>query len=272
MNTPSSAHLATAALTIAGSDSCGGAGIQADLRTFAAFGVHGASALTALTAQNTLGVHAVHAVPPGFIEAQLDAVFTDLPIRAAKTGMLPDAPSVQAVTVALDRLAPGVPLVVDPVMVATSGASLADSPARDALRGLARRATLLTPNTDEAEALCGQRLASAEDLVPVAEALLALGCDAVLLKGGHLDGDEVTDLLLDAGGPTWFRHPRRPGRHHGTGCVLSAAAAAGLALGRPLRDAVSDAVAHVQRVVADARSPRAGDLQLLGTGISPGGK
>ena len=264
--------LKTAVLTIAGSDSCGGAGIQADLKTFAAFGVHGASALTALTAQNTLGVHAVHPVPPEFIAAQLDAVFADLPVRAAKTGMLPDAPTVEAVMAALDRHAPDLPLVVDPVMVATSGASLVDNPAREALRELAARAALLTPNTDEAEALSGKRVRGPDDLLPVAEALLALGCRAVLLKGGHLEGDEVRDLLLDADGPTWFRHPRRTGRHHGTGCVLSAAVAAGLALGRPLKDAVADAVAHVQRVVATARTPRAGKLQLLGTGISPSAK
>lgn len=235
------------ALTIAGSDSSGGAGIQADLKTFSAFGVYGASAITALTAQNTVGVHGVHAVPPAFVIAQIDAVLTDLATGAIKTGMLATAAIVTAVA---ERLAavPNIPLVVDPVMVATSGDNLLDADAIDAVRHrLLPRATLVTPNIPEAARLLGEPEGASEaDLLRQARAILGFGAKAVLLKGGHGSGDNAIDVLVTADSTMTFAMPRvTTTATHGTGCTLSAAIAALLASGADLEKAVERAKAYV---------------------------
>jgi hydroxymethylpyrimidine/phosphomethylpyrimidine kinase len=241
------------ALTIAGSDSGGGAGIQADLKTFHAFGVFGTSAITAITAQNTRGVSGVHPVPVGMVRAQIAAVVEDLRPAAAKTGMLATAELVECVAAAVEEL--GVPrLVVDPVMVATSGDRLLDA---DAERGIVARllplAVLVTPNLDEAELLCGFEVRSPAQMRRAAGALVEAGSGAALIKGGHLEGDEVLDLLFD--GSEWreWRRPRlETTSTHGTGCTLSAAAAAGLALDLPLVDAVEAALDFVRRALEGA--------------------
>ena len=239
-------------LTIAGSDSGGGAGIQADLKTFSALGCFGMSAITALTAQNTCGVRAIHGVPPQMLTDQMDAVVEDIGVDAVKIGMLHSPEIVQAVANAIDRHAlPHV--VLDPVMVATSGAVLIDSPAIAALvRELFGRAVLVTPNLDEASLLMGRTLANEEDMQAAAHELLARGARAVLLKGGHLAGDVVSDLLQVAGAaPYWMRAPRIvTANTHGTGCTLSSAIAAHLALGDSLVDAVEAARAYVRGALA----------------------
>lgn len=250
----------TAALTIAGSDSCGGAGVQADLKTFERLGVYGASVITAITAQNTVAVHATQAVRAEIIAAQLEAVLDDLPVRAIKTGMLPDAAAIEAISAILERRCDGIPLIVDPVLVATSGASLT---LEDTVTALQQRliplATLVTPNIAEARSLGD----GGDDAVAAARGLLSLGCSAVLLKGGHGASDLVTDWLLSARGETRFDHPNAPGDYHGTGCVLSSAIAARMAMGVELQDAVRDGINHVQSAIANARRPLAGDLHLL---------
>jgi hydroxymethylpyrimidine/phosphomethylpyrimidine kinase len=228
------------ALTIAGSDSSGGAGIQADLKTFTAFGVYGASVITALTAQNTRGVQAVEAVPPSFVAAQLDSVLSDLDVGAIKTGMLADAAITETVARTL-HAAPPRPLVVDPVMVATSGDVLLQPDAVDAVRkALAPLATLITPNIAEAAVLLDARRAQTEaEMRDQASALLALGCRAVLIKGGHGAGEQAVDVLAGASGVETFASPRVDTSHtHGTGCTLSAAIAALLTRGVTLPDAV----------------------------------
>jgi hydroxymethylpyrimidine/phosphomethylpyrimidine kinase len=235
------------ALTIAGSDSSGGAGIQADLKTFSAFGVYGASVITALTAQNTQGVQAVEAVPAGFVAAQLDSVLSDLAVDAVKTGMLADAGITEAVARALRAALPR-PLVVDPVMVATSGDVLLRPEAIGAVRSaLIPLATLITPNLAEAAVLLDARKAESEaDMRDQARALLGLGCRAVLVKGGHGTGDQAVDVLADASGVEVCASPRIATPHtHGTGCTLSAAIAALLAQGATLPDAVRRAKAFV---------------------------
>lgn len=247
------------ALTIAGSDSGGGAGIQADLKTFSAMGVYGATVVTALTAQNTVGVQAVHAVPAAFVTAQLDSVFGDLDVRAVKIGMLPSPEIIEAVARALERA--GRPMVLDPVMVATTGARLISDQAMDALRNrLLPVADLVTPNLPEAAALLGEAPATDEDVAAAqGRRLLALGPPAVLVKGGHGTGPESTDLLVTAAGVTRFAAPRLPTRNtHGTGCTLSAAIAAGLAHGRPLAAAVADAKAYLTAALAAADRLRIG--------------
>ena len=250
-------------LTIAGSDSGGGAGIQADLKTFAALGVHGVSAITALTAQNTRGVTAVHPVPAKHLRAELEAVFEDFEVAAVKTGMLGDARTVRCVARELERCKPG-RLVVDPVMIATSGARLLDP---DAVRVLIDRlvplADVLTPNLPEAEALTGIAIRSARDGERVAGQLLGYGAKAVLLKGGHGRGREVTYRWFDARGTMELRHPRLAGRFHGTGCTLSAALAAELAQGAAPRAAGRRATALVQRAMRGAFRPGHGDLAVL---------
>jgi hydroxymethylpyrimidine/phosphomethylpyrimidine kinase len=235
------------ALTVAGSDSSGGAGIQADLKTFSAFGVYGASVITALTAQNTRGVQAVEAVSAGFVAAQLDSVFCDLAVDAIKTGMLADAEIVEAVARVL-HAEPQLPLVVDPVMVATSGDVLLKPEAIGAVRSaLIPLATLITPNLAEAALLLDTGKAESEaEMRDQACALLGLGCRAVLLKGGHGTGDQVLDVLADATGVKTFASPRVATPHtHGTGCTLSAAIVALLAQGAALADAVRRAKAYV---------------------------
>jgi hydroxymethylpyrimidine/phosphomethylpyrimidine kinase len=231
------------ALTIAGSDSSGGAGIQADLKTFSAFGVYGASVITALTAQNTLGVQGVETVSSAFVARQLDSVLSDLDVGAIKTGMLANADIVKTVADVLNTVRSR-PLVVDPVMVATSGDVLL---APDAVGALKQRlmplATLVTPNLAEAAILLGGEQAKSEaEAVAQAKALQAAGCRAVLLKGGHGSGDTAVDILVDETGVKRFARPRIATPHsHGTGCSLSAAIAALLACDVALKEAVERA-------------------------------
>ena len=248
------------ALTIAGSDSSGGAGIQADLKTFAALGVYGASALAALTAQNTQGVTAIHDVPPDFITAQIDAVFADLDVGAVKIGMLSRAEAVEAVAVALERHRAH-NIVLDPVMVATSGAALIASSAVAALKTrLIPRADVITPNLPEAAALLGASPARDEaEMEQQARALCDQGASAVLIKGGHGAGRESVDLLVSASGVVRFAAPRVLTRNtHGSGCTLSAAIAAGLAKGLTLEQSVREAKAYITAAIAGADSLNVG--------------
>jgi hydroxymethylpyrimidine/phosphomethylpyrimidine kinase len=241
------------ALTIAGSDSGGGAGIQADLKTFHAFGVFGTSALTAITAQNTHGVYDVHAVPVTTVRRQIEVVAEDLTPAAIKTGMLATAELVAAVADAIEDLAlPN--YVLDPVMVATSGDRLLDRDAESAvIERLLRLATVVTPNLDEARILAGRSIDGVEDMRAVAESLVAAGAGAALVKGGHLPGDQVVDVLVDRNGSrTWRRAKVATTSTHGTGCTLSAAIAAGLAHGQPLRDAIDAALDFVYRAIREA--------------------
>jgi hydroxymethylpyrimidine/phosphomethylpyrimidine kinase len=240
-------------LIIAGSDSGGGAGLQADLKTVTALGGYAATAVTAVTVQNTLGVTGVLPVPADMVMAQARAVLDDIGADALKTGMLGDIAMVETVAAILDSAA-GIPAVVDPVMTAKGGAALLATDAMDAVRRLmVPRARLLTPNVPEAEALTGLGIASLEDQRRAGEALLALGAQAVLMKGGHLDGERVTDLLLTPEGETLFESARLETRHtHGTGCTLASACAAGLAQGLTLEAAVARAWAYVQEAIARA--------------------
>lgn len=237
-------------LIIAGSDSGGGAGLQADLKTAMAMGVYATTAVTAITAQNTLGVQRAELMPADLVRAQIDSVLADIGTDAVKTGMLGDAAIIAAVAAAL----PPAPLVLDPVMVAKGGHALLRPNAVAALTGLLLpRAALVTPNVPEAEALTG--LAVHDDAAQRAagHALRAAGARAVLVKGGHLPGDTVTDWLIDADGDTAFTRPRLATRHtHGTGCTLASAIACGLAQGLGLRDAVARARAYVHRAIETA--------------------
>ncbi|TDE40413.1 bifunctional hydroxymethylpyrimidine kinase/phosphomethylpyrimidine kinase [Antarcticimicrobium sediminis] len=245
--------MAFQALTIAGSDSGGGAGIQADLKTFSALGVYGASVLTAITAQNTRAVTAVAAVAPQMIRAQMDAVFDDLDIGAIKIGMLGEPEAIDAVTDGLARCA--APVVLDPVMVAKSGDALLADDAVASLRArLLPRADLLTPNLPEAARLLDLPEATDEaEMLEQGRALLALGPRAVLMKGGHGDGAHCVDLLITPGAVLRLSAPRHTTRNtHGTGCTLSAAIAAGLARGTPLPEAVRAAHAYLQGAIAAA--------------------
>ena len=241
-------------LVVAGSDSGGGAGIQADVKTITALGGYAATAITALTAQNTLGVQGVLPVPPEFIRQQVVSVLSDLGADAVKTGMLGNAAAVELVAAVLAEHARGIPLVLDPVMVAKGGARLLDEDAVEALR---RRvfplAALVTPNVPEAEALAGMAIPDLAALRRAGEAMLSLGLPAVLLKGWHLPGPVVTDLLMTGEGTVVLERPRIDTRHtHGTGCTLASAIAAGLAQGRDLADAVRRARAYVQAAIAAA--------------------
>lgn len=240
------------ALTIAGSDSGGGAGIQADLKTFAAHGVYGLSAITAVTAQNTVGVTGVREIEPALVAAQITAVVTDFPVGAAKTGMLSSAAIIRTVAKAVDEH--GLRCVVDPVMVAKSGDRLLRPDAVAALREeLLPRAALLTPNLPEAAQLAGLPVANEAQMRAAGERLLEMGASAVLVKGGHLDGDEIVDLLLDRGGATTFRSQRIHTRAtHGTGCTLSAAVTANLARGRKLPEAVRRARGYLRTAMRRA--------------------
>jgi hydroxymethylpyrimidine/phosphomethylpyrimidine kinase len=239
---------------VAGSDSGGGAGLQADIKAVSALGGFAMTAVTALTAQNTLGVHGVFPVPPQFIQAQMRAVISDIGVDCVKTGMLHDAAVIDAVTEVLEEDIPDVPVVVDPVMVAKGGASLLDVAAVETLKSrIVPRAAVLTPNVPEAEALSGAAIAGLDDMGPVGEALLALGAAAVLVKGGHLPGDTVHDLLIDAAGQRVFDNPRIDTVHtHGTGCTLASAIAAGLARGMALNDAVARAEAYLHEAILRA--------------------
>jgi len=254
------ARIPPTALTIAGSDSGGGAGIQADLKTFHHFGVYGTCALTLVTAQNTLGVHRVERLAPSLVAAQIDAVAEDLRPRAVKSGALGSAAIVEVVATAVARHGLG-PLVVDPVMLAKGGADLLDADAVDALRRrLLPAAELVTPNLPEAAALLGgASLESERELAEAARALVALGARAALVKGGHGRGTEVIDVLADRGELLTLRAARIDTPHtHGTGCTYAAAIAARLALGDELAAAVRAAHAYVQRALATAPGLGAG--------------
>ncbi len=247
-------------LSIAGSDSGGGAGIQADLKTFAALGCYGMTAITALTAQNTLGVRAIHGVPPAMLREQIDAVVEDIGLDAIKIGMLHSPEIVQTVAEAIDRHALK-KVVLDPVMVATSGAVLIENPAIAALvRELFWRADVVTPNLDEASLLVGRPLNNEHEMEAAALELLAMGATAVLLKGGHLAGDVVSDLLVTKNGEVhWMRAPRiHSANTHGTGCTLSSAIAAHLALGATLLAAVQAARAYVRAALVSGAKVRTG--------------
>ena len=242
------------ALTIAGSDSSGGAGIQADLKTFAALGVYGASAITALTAQNTRGLTGIHPVPPEFVVEQIDAVFSDLGVGAVKIGMVAQLAVIEAVATSLKRWSPK-HVVLDPVMVATSGDRLLNVGAVEALRRvLVPLASIVTPNLPEAAALLDEPVASGEAAIEdQGRRLLAMGCPAVLIKGGHGQGSESIDYLVRADGVIALPAPRvATANTHGTGCSLSSAIAAGLAKGEPLETAVRNAKAFVSAAIANA--------------------
>ena len=241
-------------LVIAGSDSGGGAGIQADIKTITVFGAYAATAITALTAQNTLGVDAVHVAPLDFVAKQIEVVMSDIGADVVKTGMLADAPTIEAVCDALAQYAAGVPVVVDPVMVATSGARLLADDALSVLKGrLIPMACLITPNLPEAEALTGMTIPDVSTMRRAAVALLSLGTPAVLLKGGHLASDQVVDLLATPDGVEEFVAPRIVSRNtHGTGCTLASGIAASLAQGLSLRDSVLRARDFVRAAIAAA--------------------
>lgn len=257
--------MTTIALTIAGSDSGGGAGIQADLKTFSALDVFGASVLTALTAQNTLGVQAIHDVPLDFVAAQIDSVFTDLKIDAVKIGMLSRPETIEAVAKGLRRYG-AANVVLDPVMVATSGDRLISEDAIAHLRTeLVPLASIITPNIPEAGALLGEAPADSEaGILDQGRKLLALGCPAVLIKGGHGTGPEGTDFLFTGDGETHLSVPRHQTRNtHGTGCTLSSAIAAKLASGLDLHAAVQEAKAYLTEAI------RAADRLEIGGGAGP---
>ena len=241
------------ALTIAGSDSGAGAGIQADLKTFAALGIYGVTVITAITAQNTLGVRAVQEIDLAVIKAQLDAVAEDFPIGALKTGMLSSSAIIEVVAAGIHRHRLPL-LVVDPVMVAKSGDRLLREDAVEALRTiLLPLAEVVTPNIPEAEVLSGQQIRTLADRVSAARAIIRLGARAVVLKGGHAEDDPVIDLLVEAEGVHEFRAPRiRTTSTHGTGCTFSAAIAAGLASGLSSRAAVAGAREYVSAALERA--------------------
>ena len=252
------------ALTIAGSDSSGGAGIEADLKAFSALGIYGACVITALTAQNTRGVFAIHDVPADVIAAQINAVFTDLDVGAVKIGMLAHASAIDVVAAALDRYRPR-NVVLDPVMIASSGERLLREDAVGALRGLIRRARVLTPNLPEAAALLDAPLARDEaEMRGQAEELLARGAGAVLIKGGHGAGTESVDLLVEADTCLRLAAPRVATKNtHGTGCTLASALAAGLAKGLSLDEAARQAKTYVSAALAAA------DRLAIGSGRGP---
>jgi hydroxymethylpyrimidine/phosphomethylpyrimidine kinase len=253
------------AVTIAGSDSGGGAGTQADLKTFSALGVYGASVIAALTAQNTLGVTAIHDVPADFVTAQIDAVFSDLEVDAVKIGMLSQPGVIRAVAAGLDRYQQA-RVVLDPVMVATSGDMLLrDEAVAVLIADLLPRAALITPNLREAARLLGTDVAdSRAEMEEQAVALLGLGARAVLLKGGHGTGPESDDLLLSPAGRRWFTAPRIATENtHGTGCTLSSAIAAGLARGLEMEPAVEAAKRYITDAIGHA------DELTIGRGHGP---
>ncbi len=253
-------------LSIAGSDPSGGAGIQADLKAFSARGTYGMAALTALTAQNTQGVSAIHALPPEFVRAEIEAVFADIRVDAVKIGMIANADIADTVARALEAHATRVPIVLDPVMVAKGGAPLlADDANQAIIERLLPLATIITPNLPEAAALLGEAEAGTrQEMAEQAMRLLQRGPRAVLIKGGHLAGDDSPDVLADDGGVTWFEGKRLKTKNtHGTGCTLSSAIAAERAKGQSMADAVKVAKAYL----ADAIS--ASDSLSIGSGHGP---
>nr|MCW2729104.1 Hydroxymethylpyrimidine/phosphomethylpyrimidine kinase [Aeromicrobium sp.] len=246
-------------LSIAGSDPSGGAGIQADLKTASALGVYGATVITALTVQNTLGVTGIHAVPAGFVVDQYVSIVEDLDVRAVKIGMLGSAEVVEAVAAVLQSH-PVPAVVLDPVMVATSGDRLVPEDAVAAIRELLLPlATVVTPNVPDAEALTGLRIGAQDDLVAAGRAVLGLGPAWALVKGGHLDGELSTDVLVSASGSTYLDAPRvRTAQTHGTGCTLSSAIASYLVRGEDLPAAVSSAKAYLTRALVAGAALRVG--------------
>jgi len=241
------------ALTIAGSDSSGGAGVQADIKTFAAHGVYGLSAITAVTAQDTSGLRACDAVSARLVAAQMEAVASDMGVHAAKTGMLANAAIVEAVVAAIDELS--IPLlVVDPVMVATSGERLADDDAVNAMKSqLLRRACVVTPNIPEAETIAGIPITTEDERREAARRIVALGPTAVIIKGGHFPSSNIIDLLYDGHQFVEFPNERLTGpSQHGTGCTFAAAVTAHLALGHPLSDAIQPAQHYVAGAIRAA--------------------
>ncbi len=247
-------------LIVAGSDSGGGAGIQADIKTVTALGGFAATAITALTAQDTRDVYDIHEVPPDFIRRQMTVVLEDIGADCIKTGMLHDEPTIEAVAEVIETLAPEVPLVVDPVMYAKGGAALLKEEARDFLRDrLIPMARVITPNLPEAAFLAGAEVRRIEDMDRIADKLLALGPEAVLLKGGHLEGERLRDLLVTGSERVPFDGLRLSSRNtHGTGCTLASALAAGLAQGMTLKDAVARARAYVVEAIRTAPGLGAG--------------
>jgi len=241
-------------LIIAGSDSGGGAGIQADIKTVTALGGYAMTAITAVTVQDTLGVHAIHEVPLDIIRGQIKVVLEDIGTDAIKTGMLHSVEIIEAVAEDFSNLAPAAALIVDPVMIAKGGAVLAGSETVDAFkRALMPFATLITPNVPEAEALTGRKIETLDQQKAAADALLGLGCDAVLLKGGHMPGETIYDVLATQEMIEVMSGPRIDTPHtHGTGCTLASAIAALMAQGAPLRDAVEVARDYVEEAIRSA--------------------
>jgi hydroxymethylpyrimidine/phosphomethylpyrimidine kinase len=240
-------------LIVAGSDSGGGAGIQADLKAVTMLGGFAMTAITALTAQNTEGVFGVHPVPPDFVTRQIKVVLDDIGADVIKIGMLGSAEIAQAIADFLDTV-PEIPVVLDPVMVSTSGSTLLDQAGMETMKSrLLPRATVVTPNLREAEALTGRLVSTLADMEAAAADLLEAGAQGVLIKGGHLEGKELVDLLMASGVRAEFRHPRIDTRHtHGTGCTLASAIATGLAHGLMMPQAVEIAVAYVQSAIRNA--------------------
>lgn len=248
-------------LTIAGSDSGGGAGIQADLKTFHSLGTHGLTAITAVTSQNTRGVSAVHTLPLAHIRSQIETVFADFPVAGVKTGMLGSAAITRLVAKEMAERQPPW-LVVDPVMIATSGARLLDENALEALvTRLIPLADILTPNLPEAEALLGRRIGKAFD--EAGADLLALGCGSVLLKGGHAKGSQIVDRYYAATGALAFEHPRLPFEGHGSGCTLASAVTAQLARGKAPQAAVRAAITWLDKAFRGAWRPGSGAVHVL---------
>jgi hydroxymethylpyrimidine/phosphomethylpyrimidine kinase len=241
-------------LIIAGSDSGGGAGIQADIKTVSMLDAYAATAVTALTAQNTEGVFGILPIPPDFVRQQIEVVLDDIGADAIKTGMLHDLPVIEAIAATLRERAADIPLVVDPVMVAKGGARLIDPAALDGLKQfLIARAEIVTPNLPEAEILCGRSIGNLAEMRAAGESLLGLGCRSVLVKGGHLIGDTVSDVLVTATGARVWESARLMTCHtHGTGCTLASAIAAGLAQGLAIEDSVERARDYVQRAITHA--------------------
>jgi hydroxymethylpyrimidine/phosphomethylpyrimidine kinase len=253
------------ALTIAGSDSGAGAGIQADLKTFAALGVYGTSAVTAVTAQNTRGVRAIFGLPPTIVAAQIEAIFEDFDVTAVKIGMLPSAAIVEVVAEALVRFSPRF-VALDPVMVASSGDPLVESGAVAAMKSLLfPLIDCLTPNLAEAGALLGEPIAPNEqEMIRQGRALMALGARSVLVKGGHLESDQAVDVLVTAAATRRYACPRIASPHlHGTGCTLSAAITAHIAMGSGLEEAIAGAKAFVEKAIESGRAV------TLGAGSGP---
>ncbi len=264
MQHTSHSHRRRSVLTIAGSDSGGGAGIQADLRTIAAHGLHGVCAITAITAQNTRGVSAIHGCPAEIVVAQIESAFDDFEVGAIKIGMLASAPLIRTIATTLRRW-PDVPIVLDPVMVASSGARLLETDALGALIGdLLPLAALVTPNLPEAELLLGRSAAIDREAMPAAAAALRrLGARAVLLKGGHLDDDTLVDLLSDGNGEYGFEHSRLAVEGHGTGCTLSSAIACRLATGMSLIEACRTSCDYIHAALRGAYRPGRSALAVL---------